>query len=627
MPSNRRKLILSWTLGFVLLTAFIACKKTTPDTNLPATPAPKEDSSVAPFATPLPSARLMGLKVNGQSPDDIARQSGDPTLLEGSDLVKDFQLENNLYTQQVLKAILSTMDSGKPLKGQYLYFGVLPKKYASHCQQDAGPDTCWIEPTVFECSGAIQQKNWTEENYSKICQSIGRLKILNPRTLIAAFDGDNTTWYQDVGEAILRRGVESGKIVWGEGRADFFPLYPSSDKRKELKAKTTPWQYYQDLSDKLGATYAYQFNALAFRGLSLSEAFAIFNESLNQAYRPNANPEMVELLQYLHSQGVVTALVSASPNFTVYPLAENLQLGTTLETSAGLDVMLQDPSHPENKPLRLSRLVLQGKGNQGEKFHNYQDVLAQYGSWTIVDVDPWLNAASGKGLQLRAITRRYVSDYNRDPANSKNLLDLDDMRLLLIGGDNFGPQNDMTLLGSDRLSAAHESGNDQGLSEGAAFLEKAMGGTDLLYVQRFMLVGGKLYAKAGVVDRFMAYLDQIKLLHPDRVGMVIQQPALTDLKPEGNSGGFLKETPQVSESQPMAESLPTVSPNPETKPEASPLAAPTPSGPQRPFGPLPPENSMGPTGTDTAPSSAAPPPAPPKLEPLPPSVPSKSDAF
>jgi len=365
--------------------------------------------------------------------------------------------------------------------------------------------------------------------------------------------------------------------------------------------------------------------------MTVNDALSVLNDALGQNYRPNPYPEMVDLLQYLKAQGVVTGVISASPSFVIYPLAETLQYGIPLENSVGIDVLLQDPAHPENKPLRLSRLVLQGKSTMGDLFGNYQDVLSQYGSWTIVDAVPLLSAQAGKGMQARAIARRYVALYNRDSANAKDPLDIDDMRLLMFAGDNFAPQTDIPLSEPERPGSAQEMGNDQGLSEGLPFLEKSLGGTDILYIQRFLIDGGKIYGKTGVLGRFKAYLEQQNLLRSPRVGQVIIQPALTDLKPEGNSGGFLKEMPQVSESQPSAESLPHViaTPVPESKPTMTPPPAP------KPFGPLPAEGNMGP---DTGPAPGlAPvppsdlskplPPAPPKLEPLPPGMGSKSDAL
>ena len=382
---------------------------------------------------------------------------------------------------------------------------------------------------------------------------------------------------------------------------------------------------------------------MAFRGLSLNEANAVFKDTIAQETHPTAFPEMVDLLKFLQAQGVITGIVSASPNFLVYPMVESLQAGLPLENVEGLDVMLRNPSDTASPPVRLSRLVAQGKLNESsqlvERFQSYDDFLASYGSWVIVDVDPILNARAGKAVGLRSIARRIVAKNNLNPGGPGNLLDVDALRILLIAGDNFAPIADLPNPKGERKQAASESGNDQGMCEAVSFLEKpnhSFGGSDLLYIRRFILETDKqAYPKKDGLSNFQAFLEQQRLLRPEHLGVALIQPAVTDVKSSEGKGGFLKEMPKTPETQPMPESQPESMPEslPESmpKPGATPLPTVKPTG--KPFGPMPSDNLETPEpaapGTPAAPivtpkPVATPAPAKPplKLDPLPPGPPS-----
>ena len=193
----------------------------------------KSDTPQTPSSTPAPEAaktqvpadRLMGLSLNGQSPETLAKQSGDPNVLDAADLGQYFQIFQTDYLESVLKAALSQIDTGKPLQGIVVYFGAAPKKLAVKCVADLSPDSCLVEPAAFDCNEALPKKSWSDEIYPKICLSIGRVKVLQARFLVAGFDGDNTTWFNDLGDNAVKRGVESGKIVWGENKADLMTIY------------------------------------------------------------------------------------------------------------------------------------------------------------------------------------------------------------------------------------------------------------------------------------------------------------------------------------------------------------------------------------------------------------------
>ncbi len=593
-------------IAFLLSCLFFpACEKEA-EVPVSATPAAQPV-----LQAPIAGSRLAGLTLNGQVPDQVARQSGDPVMLEVSDLTQVFQVSNTEYLAKALKLAQAQIDSGKPLKGIHLYFGILPKKYAAKCESEASPTTCHFEAYSLDCNEALPQRNWTEEVYAKLCFSAGRLKAYNPKYLVAAFGADDTLWYQEVGNAAMKRALDSGKLAWGDSRADLLGVYPSAEKRKDYKTKNTPYVYFKELQDRLGEIYSTEFAALAFRGLTLNEVSNLVKDALEQVSKPTPFPEMQDLLRYLAQQGITVGIVGAAPNFMLYPTVEKLQLGIPLENIEGTDVVLTNPADPSLAPVRLSALVNQGRWNattgQSEKFLSYQDVLASYGGWLIVAVDTPLSIRAGKANAIRSIARRMVATQNRLAANTQNWLDIDDLRMALVGGDSFAPGTDVPAPQGERVKAAQPDGGTQGLSEGLAFLEKgsnALGGTDLLLIQSFTLEPDqKAYPKAGILARFQAYLDQQKLLRPDRVSAVMIQPAVTQIKKEGGLGGFLKETPKTPETQPAtlpAETLPTTLPSAETKPAASPV-------PSRPFGPLPPPPS--------APLSATPAPQPPVSKP------------
>ncbi len=617
------------TLGICLLTLLLtsACseKKAPPPAPIPQAPVAK---------TSLQVSQLMGLTINGQDVAEVAAFSPDPQLLEADDLAKALGIKNDTYLESALKTIQSQLQTGTPLKNVSVFLGSLPEKYAAECIEDLEGDLCLIEPVVFNCAENLEQKNWSDENYTKLCRSLGRLKAYKPEYLVAVFDGDNTMWYQDVSNAGVKKGVDSKRVVWDVAKAELLSVYPSPTERAAYTKQKTPYDYYQELYKKAGPLWNYNFAALAFKGLPLKETFANFQEFKTEPYGPIPFPEMSDLLKYLNDQGMVAGVVSASPVFGVYPMVESLNSGISLDRMEGLDVFIKDPKAVDSLPIRLSRLINQGRldtaTGQVSKFNNYQEVLETYGDWIIVDVDQVINARGGKGVQSRSIARRHVADRNRKAQTPGDRIDIDDMRLILIGGDNFAAPTDIENPQGDRLKAALEGGNDQGMSEGLPFLEKpgtVPGGTDIVFIRRYELgETQQVTPKKGKLENFEEFVAQQKLIRPTTVGEIIVQGAITDVKAEVGTGGFLKtlptavpeSAPSTTETQPGTETQGT----PETAPS---LLPPTPTAPATPL-PSNPEAAAPPSPAVPTPVPPAPP-APPagsvdKLPPLPPSPPS-----
>ncbi len=156
-----------------------------------ATPAPV--TSTMSLQTP----RLQGLSFNGRSVEDVATAFQDPQSLETQDLAKAFSITDIAYLDGVMKLAEAQLQSGNPLKYISIYFGGALKSQAAKCVRDLGEGICMIEPYVFNCSEAVTQKNWTEENYLKLCRRLGRLKAYRPERLFAVFEGQDTLAYRE----------------------------------------------------------------------------------------------------------------------------------------------------------------------------------------------------------------------------------------------------------------------------------------------------------------------------------------------------------------------------------------------------------------------------------------------
>lgn len=609
-------------LSFLLLLP-MGCSEEKP----PATPQPAPKPAIAKISFPV--GQLAGLSINGQSVEEIAALAPDPQLLEAADLARALDIKNEKYLEEALKKVQTQLRTGAPFKTVSAFLGSAPEKYAAQCQEEGEAGLCLIEPVLFDCQEAIEPKNWNPKTYHSLCQSLGRLKALKPEYLVAVFDGDNTLWYQDVSNAGVKKAVDSKRATWDATKADFFNIYPEPSQRITYKKEKTPYDYYKELYKNVGPLWNYEFAALVFRGLPLKDTFSNFQELTQEPYAPIPFPEMTDLIEYLNHQGILTGIVSASPVFGVIPMVESLQAGIPLDRIEGLDVFIKDPSNPVSLPIRLSRLINQGQLDAAtgkvSKFQNYQQVLETYGDWIIVDVDHVINARGGKGVQSRSIVRRYVADRNRKAQSSSDKIDIDDMRMVLIGGDNFARPTDIQVLEGDRKAMALEGGNDQGLAESLSFLEKngnIPGGNDFLFIHRMTLEEpGKIIPKKGKLENFKQFIEQQRLIHPNSVGQVLIQPAVTDVKVLGSKGGFLSKTPEISpetqpsETQPSetqpAETLPNEAQPSETQPLV-PAAPPSGTGAAVPESPTAPP----PGSTPGAPPEGA------KLPPLPPAPPS-----
>lgn len=164
-----------------------------------------KEEAPPPAATPTPvvssltlqTPRLQGLSFNGRTVEDVAGQYQDPQTLENQDLAKAFGITDTAYLDGILKMAEAQLQSGNPLKYISIYFGGALKSQAAKCVRDLGEGVCMIEPYVFNCSEAITQKNWTEENYLKLCQRLGRLKAYRSERLFAVIEGQDALAYRE----------------------------------------------------------------------------------------------------------------------------------------------------------------------------------------------------------------------------------------------------------------------------------------------------------------------------------------------------------------------------------------------------------------------------------------------
>lgn len=600
---------------------WVGCGKKEPQ------PSPEQ---VAPPTLPklqLPVSQLQDLHLNGQEVGKLAVLAPESAILDRDDLTTAFGIDNEKYLEEVMNILQAQIQSGTPLNLVSVFFGVMPAKYAAQCAEALPGDQCLITPVAFNCVDALPPKNWNLETYHQICRSLGRLKAYKPQYLVALFDGDNTLWYQDVSNSGVKKGVAAKRINWGPTKAELLSIYPPPDQREPYKTTKTPYDYYVELYKKVGPLWNYNYAALAFRGLPLKEAFVNFQEAIVESYAPQPFPEMTDLLRYLHEQGVVTGVVSASPVFGVIPMVERLGVGIPLERIEGLDVFIQNPNDSNALPVRLSRLINQGKLEVGvgqvTPFKSYQEFLDTYGDWIIVDVDQVIVARGGKGVAGRSIARRHVAEKNLKAQKPDEKISLEDMRLVLIGGDNFAPVTDIARSEGNRIKAALEDGNDQGMSEALGFLPPSTnvpGGADFLFIRRYELdEKSQVWPKKGALKNFQEYIDQQKLLRPSEVGLVMTQEALTEIKVAGGKGGFLKDRPTAQETQPGAEPQPETQPGTgaaKTTAESQPAVAPpvqTPGVPLPPVPtphPMPPESVLPPTPGIPSTTPPGPPPLP-----------------
>lgn len=628
MPRNRLNQ-LSWVFLFLILglTGFPGCGKEKPKKR------PPEKLKPVIQKLQLPASQLKGISLNGRDLGEVAILAPESANLDRDDLTQAFGIRDEKYLEGVMKILQGQIQSGSPLNLISVIFGAMPAEYAAQCAEPLPNGQCLIVPYAFNCADALPPKNWNLETYHQICRSLGRLKAYKPELSVALFDGDNTLWYQDVSNAGVKKGVAAKRIVWDKAKAELLSIYPPPEQREFYKQQKTPYDYYEELYKKVGALWNYNYAALAFRGLPLKEAFINFQEMVLEPYGPQPFPEMVDLLRYLQEQGIVTGVVSASPIFSVYPMVERLGAGIPLERIEGLDVFVVNPNVPGMLPVRLSRLVNQGKLFEGTgevvPFKSYQEFLETYGDWIIVDVGQIINARGGKGVQGRSIARRHVAEHNRLTQKAEDKISIDQMRLVMVGGDNFAPSTDIPRPEGERVKAALEGGNDQGMSESLDFLEanaNVPGGTDILFIRRYELdEKNQVWPKRGKLKNFQEYIEQQKLLRPKDVGLVMTQEAITNVKNPAAKGGFLRERPMAPETQPAAEApaetVPMVPTAPGTPaaPGASPAApgvplppVPTPDvmPPEQAVPPSAPAETGGPSVPALPPTTATPPSAP-----------------
>ncbi len=137
---------------------------------------------------------------------------------------------------------------------------------------------------------------------------------------VATFDGDNTLWDCDIGEAFLRWLISAGQIQPVDGVDDIWDEY----ERKVAADRVT------------GYAWAVQ----VMRGLS-EEALTDRAEHFCYAW-PNWRDGMRQVVQLLHDNGVEVWLVSASGRIVVEAAAlylgipQDRVLGMEVETEAGL---------------------------------------------------------------------------------------------------------------------------------------------------------------------------------------------------------------------------------------------------------------------------------------------------
>lgn len=226
-------------------------------------------------------------------------------------------------------------------------------------------------------------------------------------------------------------------------------------------------------------------------------------------------PEMIDLLQYLQREGLLVGFVAdqdaAAAQAALAALGLNLPADRVVGREAGAE------ASPERRALQALRLA-----------------------------------------------RRYVEARNRLAAKPEDQINLEDLRLVLLAGDDFAP------------------GNGAGFGDGIAYLENLStvpGGADLLFLHRHVLEADqRLSRKKAARENFQFFLAQARALHPLRFGISLEQAAVGEVKAAGGKGGFLTQDPGAA-----PESLPTETRPTETQPtETRPSPTPAPGAARQP---------------------------------------------
>ncbi|MCE9625696.1 MAG: hypothetical protein K8R69_09670 [Deltaproteobacteria bacterium] len=446
----------------ILSSAFLgACEKKAPPPPPPvATPQPQAGRSLA-----LP--RFQGMSLNGQPVETIAAAFQDPQTLETEDLRKYFGIQDAAYLDQVMVLIESQLQSGSPMKWVGVYFGGAPKALASHCVKNSSDGICLVEPYAFNCAEALPQKNWTEENYLKLCRRLGRLKAYKADRLVALISGEGSLGFHE--------------------SASTPPPAPDkkTPEKKSAKSKTPPAPTPAPSAEKTGGLQSF--------------------------------PEIVDLLQYLQREGFLVGLLSDQDVGATQASLQTLGISLPSERIVGGDAA---PGNPSEKRL----------------------------------------------LQALRLARRYVESKNRQTSKAEDQIGLEDLRTVLILGDDFAP-----------------SGGG-GMGDGINFLENLStvpGGADLIFIHLHNLEADqKLTRRKSALENYQFFLAQERLLHPLRLGAFLEQAAVGEMRAPGGKGGFLNQTPSAP-----AESFPTESRPSESQPslaESRPSATPGPMAPKTP---------------------------------------------
>lgn len=301
-PLRRSREIL--TALTILATAFSAgCEKKSPAPPAPAaTPAPAASKTLQ-----LP--RFLGLSLNGQPVEQIAAAFQDPQSLEVQDLQKTFGIQDTAYLDRVMTLIESQLQSGSPMKWIGIYFGGAPKNLSSHCMKESGGGVCLIEPYAFNCSEAISQKNWNEENFLKLCRRLGRLKAYKADRLVALVSGEAALGFEETSTAPSSSTTEKS----------------GAEKKSVAISPKAP--------------------------LPTPEA----TSSLSVTVSRRPYPEMIDLLQYLQREGVLIGFLSDQDGAASLGMLASLGINLPADRIAGRDLSAE--SLPEKRTLQALRLA------------------------------------------------------------------------------------------------------------------------------------------------------------------------------------------------------------------------------------------------------------------------------
>lgn len=455
---------------------------------------------------PLPtlSVSLLGnVFINSRPLSDWAREAGSPHQVTPTTFMRNPGLgvrsfEEGLRLTGFIEGSVQRRGEGEEVNilARQVPLSLAPEgTFGRSFHTELSDASCLVLVSPQDYSSVILPGNWSPEAREAIGRMLQMTELYRPEALAAFTDLDNTLWAGDVAEVILDAAVidfeGEGPIISWE-TAPVLPYFPRTDEDK------TPLDYYNRLY-RWNLAASYNYGAMMYTGLTLSEAHQAFLRAEKKGLLPKPYPELRTLINHLQEQGITVGFVSASPLFQIIPMLEKAGFHAPLTQIEGIDVYVTDPDDPEREVLLSKFILTRGIQSWDELLDGYGDRLRLTGH-----VNEVATVREGKSTAARAIVARHVKGWNDRHASSARPLMEADMRGVGVFGDNWGPFRDYP--GED----PHQVGGDQGIIRAIPLV----GGAVVFNLLRAVDRGDQIdyRAKEANYRNFLALRDQSRHL-------------------------------------------------------------------------------------------------------------------